>query len=102
MAKFELSVYGKDGETVKTAKRDFVPIDLFIRCQQLAEKISEGKFETDEALFDALVETFAEIYPALTKDEIRNGIDLADMLYSLNDIVGRAAKFEGNSKSKNA
>lgn len=99
MAKFELPIYAKDGSLERVEKRDFVPIDLFIRFQQLAEKISDSKFKTDKEMFDEIEKCFVEAFPNITAEELRKKVDLAQILYTVNDIVGRAARFEGSSKN---
>lgn len=99
MAKFELPIYNENDEVIKTVKRNFIPVDLFIRFQQLAEKIAGEKFKNDKEMFAEIQKLFLEAFPALTADEFKNNIDLAQILYTINDIVSRAAKFEGSSKN---
>lgn len=102
MAKFELPIYGKNGEVIKTAKRDFVPIDLFIRFQKLSERLIAQDFKDDAEMFDEIEKAILEAFPTVTKDELRGGTDMAYLLYIINDIVSRAAMFEGSSDvSKN-
>lgn len=101
MAKFELPIYdAKTGEVVKTHKRGFMPVGLYIRFQQLAEKVGEEKFKSDKDMFEALQELFLETFPEMTSDEYLNQTDIAEVLRLFAKIINKSAEFaEGDSKN---
>lgn len=101
MAKFELPIYDMaTEEVVKTYKRNFMPVNLYIRFQELAEKIGADKMKSDKDMFLALEELFRETFPELTSDEYRNQTDTAQVLIMFRDILDKSTQFESGS-SKN-
>ena len=101
MAKFELPIYDtKTGEIVKTHQRGFMPVDLFIRFQNVAEEVTADKFKSNEELFDALEDLFVELFPDLTKEEYRNGADVAEIMKVWQIVNNKSTDIEsGNSKN---
>lgn len=101
MSKFELPIYDVvTGEVAKTYKRNFMPVNLYIRFNQLAEKIGADKLKGDKDMFFALEELFRETFPELTSDEYRNQTDIAQVLLMFRDILDVSKQIEsGNSKN---
>ena len=103
MAKYELPIYDKKtGESEKVLTRNFMPVDLFIRFQAYAEKLSSDEYKekvTDEIMFDELQPLFCEMFPTMTKDEYKGQTDIAEVLSMFRDIVTKATTIK---PSKNA
>lgn len=101
MAKFELPIYdATTGEIVKTYQRNFMPVNLYIRFQKLAEKTGSDKVKSDEELFKALQELFLETFPELTKEEYLNQTDIAVVLQIWARILNKSTEIaEGDSKN---
>lgn len=101
MAKFELSIYdAMTGEVAKVHKRNFMPVNLYIRFQKLAEKIGADKVKSDEEMFRALQDLFLETFPELTKEEYQNQTDIAEVLKMWAAILQKSTEFAGDD-SKN-
>lgn len=101
MAKFELPVYNMQTEKVaKTYRRNIMPVNLYIRFEELSEKLMNNKMTRDDEMFLALEELFIETFPELTKNEYRNCTDTAEVLKLFRDIIGKSTKIQaGNSKN---
>lgn len=101
MAKFELSIYdAATDKVVKTHKRNFMPVGLYIKYQQLAEKLSADKIKSDAEMFLALKDLFRETFPELTEDEYQNQTDIAEVLIMFRDILDKSTQISsGNSKN---
>lgn len=100
MAKFELSVYdAKTGDVEKVCKRNFMPVSLYIRFQQLSEKVVANKIGSDSDLFNALKPLFLETFPELTEDDYTSGTDVAEVLVMFRDIIDKSTQIGGNSKN---
>lgn len=101
MAKFELSIYDTEtGEIAKKHKRGFMPVNLYIRFQKLAEKLAAEKIKSDEEMFKALQPLFLETFPAMTEEEYQNQVDLAEVLRMFAAILNKSTEFaEGDSKN---
>ena len=101
MAKFELPIYdAMTGEIVKTHQRNFMPVNLYIRFQKLAEKIGADKVKTDKELFDSLEGLFLETFPSMTKEEYENQTDIAEVLTMWAAILQKSTAIaEGDSKN---
>lgn len=104
MAKFELSVYDvATGEVAKTHKRNFMPVDLYIRFQKFSEKVTSMKFKTDIDFFVELKDLILEVFPDMTADEYLKQTDVAEVVKMFGDILTKATEFTaGDSKTKNA
>lgn len=101
MAKFELPVYDtQTGEVTKTVKRDFMPVGLYIRFQQLSEKLVKDEIKSDADMFKALEDLFVETFPELTEKEYSECLDTAQVLVMFRDIIEKSTKLSsGNSKN---
>ena len=101
MAKFELPIYdAKSGEIIKTHKRDFMPVSLYIRFQKLSEKVIADKVKSDEEMFLALQDLFVETFPEMTVDEYLNQTDVANVLTMWRNILDKSTELsDGNSKN---
>lgn len=101
MAKFELPIYDpQTGEVVKTHKRNFMPVNLYIRFQKLAEKIGADKVKSDEEMFRALQELFLETFPDMTKEEYLNQTDIAEVLVVWANVLNKSTELaSGDSKN---
>lgn len=101
MAKFELPIYDtRTGEIVKTHKRNFMPVNLYIRFQAFAEKLGADKVKSDKDMFFALKELFLETFPDLTAEEYLNQTDIAEVLVMLRDILEKSTQIaSGDSKN---
>ena len=101
MAKFELPIYdAQTGEIVKTHTRNFMPVNLYIRFQKLAEKIGADKVKSDEEMFCALQELFLELFPEMTKDEYLNQTDIAEVLIIWANVLQKSTQIDsGDSKN---
>lgn len=102
MAKFELNIYDNDTEKViKTFQRNKIPVGLFLKYQEFAEKLTSEKLENDYEMFTALKGLFLETFPALTADEYMNNTDTAEVLMMFNDVLRKATQISAG-KGKNA
>lgn len=101
MAKFELSVYDmKTEKVVKTLQRNKIPVNLYIRFQELSESLTKQKITKDAEMFAALKDLFVETFPELTADEYMNGVDVGEVLRMFRDIIAKASQVSaGNSKN---
>lgn len=101
MAKFELSVYDmKTEKVVKTLQRNKIPVNLYIRFQELSESLTKQKITKDAEMFSALKDLFVETFPELTADEYMNGVDVGEVLRMFRDIIAKASQVSaGNSKN---
>lgn len=101
MAKFELPIYDiKTGDVVKTVTRNFMPVNLYIRFQKLAEKVGADKVKSDEEMFIALEDLFLETFPDLTKDEYQKQTDIAQVLQTWGKIINKSTEIsDGDSKN---
>lgn len=101
MAKFELSVYDMTTEKViKTLQRNKIPVNLYIRFQELSESLTKQKITKDAEMFAALKDLFVETFPELTADEYMNGVDVGEVLRMFRDIIAKASQVSaGNSKN---
>ena len=100
MAKFELPIYDAEtGEVIKTVKRGFMPVSLYVRFQKFSEKVV-GEIKNDAELFDAMQPLFCELFPNMTKDEYKKQTDVAEVLQVLGDVMNKSTEFSaGNSKN---
>lgn len=101
MAKFELSVYdNQTGEIAKTVKRDFMPVGLYIRFQQLSEKLIKDEIKSDVDMFNSLKDLFLETFSDLTEKEYLECLDIAQVLVMFRDIIEKSTQLSsGNSKN---
>lgn len=101
MAKFELPIYDdKSGKEVKTCKRDFISVSLFLKYQKLNEELLTNKVLKDEDFLNAVKDLFLETFADLTEKEYLTGTDVGQVIFMFNSIVSKATKFQsGNSKN---
>lgn len=101
MAKFELPIYDMTTEeVVKIHKRNYMPLSLYIRFQQFAEKTTSEKFKSDKEFFNALQPLFLELFPAMTADEYQNQTDIAGVLLMFSRILDKSTEItDGDSKN---
>lgn len=101
MAKFELSIYDMTTEdVVKVYKRNLMPVSLYIKFQELSEKIIANKVESDAEMFYALQDLFLEVFPEMTKEEYLNQTDTAEVLNMYRTIIDKSTQISsGNSKN---
>ncbi|MBR3423802.1 MAG: hypothetical protein IKG80_04865 [Clostridia bacterium] len=98
MAKYELNVYDtKTGEVAKTLQKNFMPSALFIRYQQVLEKINEDTDDT--ALFDNLKPLFLETFPDLTEKEYTDNTDVAEVLALFRKVLNKATTMESGKNA---
>lgn len=94
--KYQLNVYGKDSEILKTVGADFVPTGLFIRALKMGEEIQkEGKSEIEA--FGDIVKIVLDLFPELTEKELMNSCDIGDVINVFKQIIARAKEI--NSKN---
>lgn len=94
--KYQLNVYGKDSEILKTVGADFVPTGLFIRALKMGEEIQkEGKSEIEA--FGDIVKIVLDLFPDLTEKELMNSCDIGDVINVFKQIIARAKEI--NSKN---
>lgn len=93
MAKFELNVYDKDENVIKTHKRNKCTVELFLRFQQYSEKVTGGKVKNDVDFFENVKSLFLEMFPNLTAEEYNNNTDVAEVIALFNDIITKATTF---------
>lgn len=101
MAKFELPVYNvTTGDIEKTYKRNFMPVDLYVRYQAFSEKVTSDKFKSDKDFFVELKDLFLETFPEMTAEEYLNQTDVAEVVNMFGDIINKATQFStGDSKN---
>ena len=101
MAKFELPIYDiQTGEVCKTVKRNFMPVDLYIRFQAFAEKLEGEKVKSDKEMFNSLKGLFLETFPEMTAEDYQKQTDIADVLFMMQEILEKSASIKsGDSKN---
>lgn len=92
--KYSINIY-KDGE-FKEFGTDFVSTNTFIKCLDAFKKLE--KCVDPIIVLDTLADVCALIFPSLTKDEIKDGADIEELLRVVNNIV---AKLSNINQSKN-
>ena len=102
MAKFELPIHDlKTGEVAKTYQRGFMPVDLYVRFQKLAEKMIEEKYKSDEEMFNDFEDLFVELFPDLTREEYKKCTDVAEVLQVWDAAINKSTQIESGNSSKN-
>lgn len=101
MAKFELPIFSAaTGKRDKILRRDFMPVNLYVRFQQFAEGLDVEKTESDEVMFHALKPLFLELFPEMTEEEYLNQVDIGDVIFMLHDILEKSSRIKsGDSKN---
>lgn len=97
MAKFELKIYEmKTEEVEKTYSRNKIPVNLFLKYQELSEKLVSEKIENDIDMFKAIKGLFMETFDGLTDNEYDEQVDVAEVLITFRNIIKKAAVFEAS------
>lgn len=93
---YQLNVYGKDSDVIKTVGTNYVPTSLFIRALKMGESIKDsGKSELEA--FDDVVKIVLDLFPDLTEKEIMDKCDIGDVMNVFKQIIARAKEI--NSKN---
>lgn len=95
MAQFELNIYGKDDEIIKTHTTDRVRWGIFMQALELQESIEK---KTAAEQFEAVNTFVKKIFPELTNAELENA-DADDVLNTFKQLIAKANKIGGNSKN---
>lgn len=98
MAQFELNIYGKDDEIIKTHATDRVRWGIFMQALELEDSL-RGKTAAEQlAAINAFI---AKIFPAITESELENA-DTDDVLNTFKQLIAKANKIKTGGSSKNA
>lgn len=92
MAKFELNVYNEKDEVIKTYQKNKCSVELFIKFQQLSDKLTTEKVKNDAEFFNALKDLFCEFFAELTEKEYTNNTDVAEVILLFNKIITKATQ----------
>jgi hypothetical protein len=94
MAKFELNIYGKDDEIVKSYQTDHIRFGVFLKAIEIQDKLDD--MSTAEQ-FKAVCTIVKQIFTGLTDDEIM----LADMqdVFSIYKQASRQGLNSSNEKN---
>lgn len=95
MAAFELNIYGKDDEIVKTYATDRVRWGVFMQALELQESIEE---QSPEEQFKSINAFVKKIFPDLTDAELDNA-DINDVLNTFKQLLNKASKIGVKSKN---
>lgn len=97
MAKYELPIYGKNDEIVKTHATNVCPWAVFIQAAEMNENLEDkNPKEQMQAVSDILKAVFIE----LTDDELLHA-DVSDVMNTFKQIVSGGQSIKGGN-SKNA
>lgn len=94
MARFELTIYGKDDEIVKKYETDHVRWGVFLQAVKLQEKIKD---KSSEEQFVAINKFVKSIFVGLTDEELEQA-DGMDVLNTFKQLLSAA---NGIDSSKN-
>lgn len=95
MAAFELNIYGKDDEIVKTFATDKVRWGVFLQALEVQEGLSS---KTTAEQFDTINRFVKKIFPDLTDKDLENA-DINDVMNIFKQLLNKAGKIGGNSKN---
>ena len=97
MAKFELKIYDmKTEEVEKTYSRNKIPVNLFLKYQELSEKLVSEKIENDIDMFNAIKGLFMETFDGLTENEYNDQTDVSEVLIEFRNLLKKATVFEAS------
>lgn len=88
MAVFELNIYGKNDEIIKTYATDRVRWGVFMQALELQESIEE---QSAEEQFKAINSFIKKIFPDLTDADLNNA-DINDVLNTFKQLLFKASK----------
>lgn len=97
MAQFELNIYGKDDEILKTHATDRVRWGVLLQALEIADGLE--KLSVSEQ-FKEVSEFIKKIFPELTDDELANA-DMDDVFNTFVQLTNKASKIGVNSKNAN-
>lgn len=99
MAKYELPIYGKDDEVVKTYKTNVVPWSIYVKSAEMAETIKSKPISEQ---INSIGEIIKEIFVDLTDDELARA-DSLDVVSTFRQVVsGGKSIVSGTNEEKNA
>lgn len=97
MAQFELNIYGKDDEIIKTFKTDKVRWGIFMQALELSDGLDE-KAPGDQ--FKLINKFVKKIFPDLTDADLDNA-DYEDVMNTFKQLINKANKIGGGGSEKN-
>ena len=95
MAAFELNIYGKDDEIVKTFATDKVRWGVFLQALEVQEGLESMSTAQQ---FDIINRFVKKIFPDLTDKDLENA-DINDVMNTFKQLLNKANKIGGNSKN---
>lgn len=95
MAVFELNIYGKNDEIIKTYTTDRVRWGVFMQALELQESIEE---QSAEEQFKAINSFIKKIFPDLTDADLNNA-DINDVLNTFKQLLFKASKLGVKTKN---
>lgn len=95
MAAFELNIYGKDDEIVKTFTTDKVRWGVFLQALEVQEGLAD---KTPAEQFDIINRFVKKLFPDLTDKDLENA-DIDDVMNTFKQLINKANKIGGNSKN---
>lgn len=95
MAKYELNIYGKDDEIVKTHATSICPWGVYIQAAEISETMKEkSAVEQVNAVGDILKMVFV----GLTDDELKHA-DVGDVMNTFTQIVNGGQKIKNGKNA---
>lgn len=92
MAAFELNIYGKDDEIIKTFATDKVRWGVFLQALEVQEGLAS---KTPAEQFDVINRFVKKIFPDLTDKDLENA-DIDDVMNTFKQLINRANKIGGS------
>lgn len=97
MAQFELNIYGKNDEVVKTCETDKVRWGVFMQALDLNDSIKKAE---PRKQFEAINNFVKKIFPDLTDADLENA-DYNDVLNTFKQLLKKANAIGGGKKNSN-
>lgn len=95
MAAFELNIYGKDDEILKTFTTDKVRWGVFLQALEVQEGLATM---SPAKQFETINRFVKKIFPELTDADLENA-DIDDVMNTFKQLINKANKIGGNSKN---
>lgn len=92
---FELNIYGKDDEIIKTYRTAHVRWSVFIKAIQLQEQLKNADTEKQ---FDSIAAFVRTLFDGMTAEEL-NAADAFDVMAVFTQLVNKAKGINGGSKN---
>ena len=92
---FELNIYGKNDEIIKTYATNHIKWGVFIQAVQLQEKLKDADTATQ---FEEISRFVMRIFDGMTAEEIENA-DGFDVMAVFTQLVNKAKNIKGSSKN---